>query len=97
MVNLRKLVFARPCVPPSLPMIRLVSGFCCTCQVIAHCHTIARRFFSVEFDFRRFLFLPCGRVADFVSCVGVVKEWESWLQGALMAMTLAPHQSGSAA
>ena len=52
--------------------------------------------FPVEFDFRRFLF-RLADARDFVSCVGVVKEWESWLQGALMAMTLAPHQSGSAA
>ena len=47
--------------------------------------------FPVEFDFRRFLF-RLADARDFVSCVGVVKEWESCLQGALMDMTLAPHQ-----
>ena len=52
--------------------------------------------FFLFFDFRRFLF-RLADARDFVSCVGVVKEWESCQQGALMDMTLAPHQSGSAA
>ena len=103
MVILRNLVVARPCVPPSLPTsdascVRLLHVFShCPLPYVWSCRALSFFFlFPVEFDFRRFLF-RLADARDFVSCVGVVKEWESCLQGALMDMTLAPHQSGSAA